>query len=262
MASSAANILQKQFKELTRNPVPGFVVDLKDDNIFLWDVAIIGSPKTIYEGGYFKATMTFPEDYPFQPPMFRFNKDFYHPNGIPDHFSPPPHPLPSPIQYTVYADGRLCISILHPPGDDPVSGEKAEERWNPTQSVESTLYCSVCVTLRAISCSLNPLSFPSFLGVLMSIISLLADPNCSSPANVDAGVAYRKDKEQFTAIVRAQVEASKRDIPEGFVMPKSEADFMLTAPPVIEEDENFWYDSGDDSEFDEDDFMSDNSSQE
>jgi ubiquitin-conjugating enzyme E2 R len=38
-----------------------------------------------------------------------------------------------------YADGRLCISILHPPGDDPVSGEKAEERWNPTQSVESIL---------------------------------------------------------------------------------------------------------------------------
>ncbi|KAI8577609.1 hypothetical protein K450DRAFT_250823 [Umbelopsis ramanniana AG] len=215
MASSAANILQKQFKELTRNPVPGFVVDLKDDNIFLWDVAIIGSPKTIYEGGYFKATMTFPEDYPFQPPMFRFNNDFYHPN--------------------VYSDGRLCISILHPPGDDPVSGEKAEERWNPTQSVES---------------------------VLMSIISLLADPNCSSPANVDAGVAYRKDSEQFTAIVRAQVETSKKDIPEGFVMPKSEADFMLTAPPVIEEDENFWYDSGEDSEFDEDDFMSDNSSQE
>ncbi|CAO3669618.1 unnamed protein product [Umbelopsis vinacea] len=215
MASSAANILQKQFKELTRNPVPGFVVDLKDDNIFLWDVAIIGSPNTMYEGGYFKATMMFPEDYPFQPPMFRFNNDFYHPN--------------------VYSDGRLCISILHPPGDDPVSGEKAEERWNPTQSVES---------------------------VLMSIISLLADPNCSSPANVDAGVEYRKDKEQFTAIVKAQVEASKKDIPEGFVMPQTEADFMLTAPPAIEEDENFWYDSGDDSEFDEDDFMSENSSQE
>ena len=27
------------------------------------------------------------------------------------------------------------------------------------------------------------------VGVLVSIISLLADPNCSSPANVDAGVS-------------------------------------------------------------------------
>lgn len=53
--ASAANILQRQFKgkgfycknvqqylpyismkELIRSPVPGFVVDLKDDNIFEW----------------------------------------------------------------------------------------------------------------------------------------------------------------------------------------------------------------------------------
>lgn len=31
--------------------------------------------------------------------------------------------------------GELCISILHPPGDDPLSGERPEERWNPTQNV-------------------------------------------------------------------------------------------------------------------------------
>ncbi|GAA5808335.1 hypothetical protein MFLAVUS_001725 [Mucor flavus] len=207
--ASAANILQRQFKELVRSPVPGFVVDLKDDNIFEWDVALIGSPKTMYEGGYFKATMTFPDDYPFNPPTFKFNNEFYHPN--------------------VYPDGRLCISILHPPGEDPISGEKAEERWNPTQSVE------------------------------ISIISLLADPNCSSPANVDAGVAYRKNRDAFDSIVKKQVEASKRDIPSGFKMPKSEQDFMPTAPPEIEEDDNFWYESGDESDFgiDDDDYDED-----
>lgn len=32
-------------------------------------------------------------------------------------------------------DGELCISILHPPGEDPHSGELPAERWNPTQSV-------------------------------------------------------------------------------------------------------------------------------
>jgi ubiquitin-conjugating enzyme E2 R len=25
--------------------------------------------------------MSFPADYPFNPPTFRFNNDFYHPNG-------------------------------------------------------------------------------------------------------------------------------------------------------------------------------------
>lgn len=64
---------------------------------------------------------------------------------------------------TVYPDGRVCISILHPPGEDEMSGEDASERWLPTQSVSS---------------------------VLLSVLSLLADPNTSSPANVDASVCY------------------------------------------------------------------------
>ncbi|ORE03255.1 UBC-like protein [Rhizopus microsporus var. microsporus] len=122
--------------------------------------------------------MTFPEDYPFNPPTFRFNNEFYHPNG----------------------------------------------------------------------------TMESYSGVLVSIISLLADPNCSSPANVDAGVDYRKNRELFESIVKKQVEASKKDIPKGFKMPESEKDFMPTAPPEIEEDDNFWYESGDESDFGVDDY--------
>ena len=70
-------------------------------------------------------------------------------------------------------------------------------------------------------------------------------------------MAYRKNRELFDSIVKskmngyltaecclpvfifvAQVEASKKDIPPGFQMPKSEKDFMLAAPAEIEEDEN------------------------
>ncbi|SAL95942.1 hypothetical protein [Absidia glauca] len=197
---SAANTLQRQFKDLIRSPVPGFVVDLKDENIFEWSVAIIGLPNTIYEGGYFKATMTFPNDYPFRPPTFSFDRDFYHPN--------------------VYDDGKLCISILHPPGDDPVSGEKAEERWNPTQSVESMDHHddgSQCANV---------------YHLLISGSQLLKSGQCRC---------------------REQVELSKKDIPPGFKMPTSEKDFMIAAPVEIEEDDNFWYESGDESDFDADD---------
>ena len=56
-------------------------------------------------------------------------------------------------------NGEVCISILHPPTEDPQSGEHPSERWNPAQNVRT---------------------------ILMSIISLLNEPNCSSPANVDA----------------------------------------------------------------------------
>ena len=40
---------------------------------------------------------------------------------------------------SVYPDGRVCISILHTPGDDPLGYETAAERWSPVQSIEKVL---------------------------------------------------------------------------------------------------------------------------
>ncbi|KAI9145953.1 ubiquitin-conjugating enzyme/RWD-like protein [Paraphysoderma sedebokerense] len=214
--ASAAALLAKQFKELSTNPIPGFVVNLLDDNIFEWDIAIIGPPSTIYEGGYFKATMKFPQEYPFLPPSFAFNSKFFHPN--------------------VYEDGRLCISILHPPGDDPLSGETAAERWNPTQTVES---------------------------VLISIVSLLADPNTSSPANVDAGVMFRNDFSRYSQIVKSQVEESKSNIPSGFVLPTSEVEFQPKKPEKDDIDEDsFWYEEEDYDDFEDDEDAEDDEEEE
>jgi hypothetical protein len=63
-------------------------------------------------------------------------------------------PLAAASASAVYADGRVCISILHNPGDDPNGYETAAERWSPVQSVrngrgkefhQSTAHCvSVC----------------------------------------------------------------------------------------------------------------------
>lgn len=41
--------------------------------------------------------------------------------------------------HLVYPDGRVCISILHSPGDDPLGYETAAERWSPVQSIEKIL---------------------------------------------------------------------------------------------------------------------------
>ena len=130
---------------------------------------------------------------------FRFLRPIYHPN--------------------IYKDGKLCISILHAPGDDEMSGESAAERWSPAQGVES---------------------------VLLSIISLLDDAECSSPANVDAGVMLRKNPDEFKRLVKEDVEKSKSDIPEGFVMPDSHL-----PPPRAEktEDTDFWFDSDEEEGF-------------
>uniref|UniRef100_A0A8C5RJ70 Ubiquitin conjugating enzyme E2 R2 n=1 Tax=Laticauda laticaudata TaxID=8630 RepID=A0A8C5RJ70_LATLA len=93
----------------------------------------------------FQAHIKFPIDYPYSPPTFRFLTKMWHPN--------------------IYENGDVCISILHPPVDDPQSGELPSERWNPTQNVRT---------------------------ILLSVISLLNEPNTFSPANVDASVMFRK----------------------------------------------------------------------
>ncbi|MBA0784328.1 hypothetical protein Gotri_001913 [Gossypium trilobum] len=140
MASQASLLLQRQLKDLCKNPVDGFSAGLVDENnIFEWSVTIIGPPDTLYEGGFFNAIISFPPNYPNSPPAVKFTSEIWHPN--------------------VYADGRVCISILHPPGDDPNGYELASERWTPVHTVES---------------------------IVLSIISMLSSPNDESPANVEA----------------------------------------------------------------------------
>lgn len=178
------------------------------------------NPDSLYYGGYFRAIMTFPKNYPYSPPgkaraplygsvhpthkqplttlffpvEFRFARPLYHPN--------------------IYEDGKICISILHAPGEDEMSGELASERWSPAQRVES---------------------------VLISILSLLDDAEISSPANVDASVMLRKNPENYKQIVRQCVERSRSDIPEGFVMPTHES--TMRKPVEKFDDEDFWVDS-------------------
>lgn len=42
--------------------------------------------------------------------------------------------------FVVYPDGKVCISILHPPGDDPNGYELASERWTPVHTVGYCLF--------------------------------------------------------------------------------------------------------------------------
>ena len=101
-----------------------------------------------------------------------------------------------------------------------MSGETAGERWSPAQRVES---------------------------ILLSIISLLDDAECSSPANVDAGVMLRKDPSAFKKRVKSDVEKSKEDIPAGFIMPTHESTAKKPEKPV--DDREFWVDSDEEDDF-------------
>ncbi|KAH3837796.1 ubiquitin-conjugating enzyme E2 R2-like [Dreissena polymorpha] len=213
--SGAVKALQLELKKIVSEPVEGFRVKLLDDEkLFEWEVAIFGPPGTLYEGGYFKAIMKFPHDYPYAPPSVRFVNKMWHPN--------------------VYENGDVCISILHPPVDDPQSGEEPSERWNPTQNVRT---------------------------ILLSIISLLNEPNTFSPANVDASVMYRKWKDsrgkdkEYETLIRKQVLQTRDEAEkDGVKVPMTLQEYCVsTAPKNEPNDVDFCdYDYGDDCDDDDD----------
>jgi ubiquitin-protein ligase len=79
-----------------------------------------------------------------------------------------------PYHPNVYIDGKVCISILHA-GTDETGYESQSLRWSPVQNITS---------------------------ILMSVLSLLSDPNPDSAANLEASQLYRKDKGAFKAKVQ------------------------------------------------------------
>lgn len=74
---------------------------------------------------------------------------------------------PVPFHPNVYADGTVCISILHPPEEDRFGYESAAERWSPVQTPET---------------------------ILISVISLLHSPGDESPANIEAALLWREEQ--------------------------------------------------------------------
>ncbi|KAM9003147.1 LOW QUALITY PROTEIN: ubiquitin-conjugating enzyme E2 G2 [Sarcophilus harrisii] len=160
MAGTALKRLMAEYKQLTLNPPEGIVAGpMNEENFFEWEALIMGPEDTCFEFGVFPAILSFPLDYPLSPPKMRFTCEMFHPN--------------------IYPDGRVCISILHAPGDDPMGYESSAERWSPVQSVEK---------------------------ILLSVVSML-QPN-DDGANVDASKMWRDDREQFYRIAKQIVRKS------------------------------------------------------
>ncbi|ELP94771.1 ubiquitin-conjugating enzyme E2 A, putative [Entamoeba invadens IP1] len=77
-----------------------------EDDIMKWNCLIFGTEGSIWEGGIFKLTMTFTDEYPIKPPKVVFTSKMFHPN--------------------VYTNGNICLDIL-------------SNQWTPTYDIISIL---------------------------------------------------------------------------------------------------------------------------
>ncbi|KAK0579898.1 hypothetical protein LWI29_033197 [Acer saccharum] len=68
---------------LCRNPDASRLksVGLVDEsNIFEWSITIVGQRDSLYDGGIFKVSISFPSDYPNSPTTVKFTTEIWHPN--------------------------------------------------------------------------------------------------------------------------------------------------------------------------------------
>jgi len=96
----------RDFKRLQTDPPAGISGAPSVDNIMSWSAVIFGPDDTPWEGGTFKLSLTFTEDYPNKAPQVKFITKMFHPN--------------------IYADGAICLDIL-------------QNQWSPIYDISAIL---------------------------------------------------------------------------------------------------------------------------
>jgi len=113
MAGIARGRLQEERKSWRKDHPHGFVAKPRQQadgsqDLMFWECVVPGKAKTIWEGGRYKLSMEFTEEYPSKPPKCKFTPTIFHPN--------------------IYPSGTVCLSIL------------AEEKgWKPSITIKQIL---------------------------------------------------------------------------------------------------------------------------
>ncbi|CAA7036387.1 unnamed protein product [Microthlaspi erraticum] len=118
MATPARKRLMWDFKRLQKDPPVGISGVPQDYNIMHWNALIFGPDDSPWDGGTFKLTIQFTEDYPNKLPVVRFVSRMFHPN--------------------IYADGSICLDIL-------------QNQWSPIYDVAAIL-----TSIQSLLCDPNP----------------------------------------------------------------------------------------------------------
>ena len=132
------------------------------DDAFHWQATILGPPDSPFEGGVFFLNINFPTDYPFKPPKFAFTTRIYHPN--------------------INSNGAICLDILR-------------SQWSPALTVSKVFVHIILLNWASVS--------SSFLSqVLLSICSLLCDPNPDDPLVPEIARLYKTDVQKYNECAR------------------------------------------------------------
>ena len=88
----AARKLNRDYHDLTSNPILGVNIELIDNNIKQWRIQIDGPEDSLYHDDVFEILLTFQDDFPKNPPKVEMKTPIVHQN--------------------VSSGGAVCIDVL------------------------------------------------------------------------------------------------------------------------------------------------------
>lgn len=133
----------------------------------------MGPGDSPYSGGVFFLAIHFPTDYPFKPPKVNFTTRIYHPN--------------------INSNGSICLDILRDQWSPALTISKGTSQTFPTRCggvIRYDMYFGAA--------SLTHALFP----VLLSICSMLTDPNPDDPLVPEIAHVYKTDRSRYEATAR------------------------------------------------------------
>lgn len=82
MSTPARRRLFHDLKKMKSEENSGLLAVPNENNMMHWEAIIFGPDETAWEGGSFKLTFEFTEEYPGKPPTVKFITSMFHPNSI------------------------------------------------------------------------------------------------------------------------------------------------------------------------------------
>lgn len=103
--------INADLNEMLRNPPANCSAGpIDDNNLYEWQATILGPCDSPYQDGVFYLNITFPDQYPFKPPLIKFITKIYHCN--------------------INSRGSICLDIL-------------KNEWSPALTISKVLL-SIC----------------------------------------------------------------------------------------------------------------------
>ncbi|BBG97621.1 ubiquitin-conjugating enzyme 28, partial [Prunus dulcis] len=196
-SSMASKRILKELKDLQKDPPTSCSAGPVAEDMFHWQATIMGPPDSPYAGGVFLVTIHFPPDYPFKPPKHVAKLLLFDREDKIVCFGPSLRPSSQACwlgSWTESGNLGLVLATAHCIGE-------ADSVAFRTKVFHPNINSNGSICLDILKEQWSPALTIS--KVLLSICSLLTDPNPDDPLVPEIAHMYKTDRAKYETTARS-----------------------------------------------------------